>query len=96
MHPGERLEWLESLNSLAGDNLFTPAMLAAIEPIDDIGLQIVMAAGALDQDQTKPPRNASFQMMTRFDVFGYFARLNPSLLTAIKMAAAPVWKQRAH
>jgi hypothetical protein len=43
---------------------------------------------SLDAGKKEPPRHASFNMLTRADVFGAFVGLNPSLQIAARMPRA--------
>jgi hypothetical protein len=81
MKAGKRLRLLERLNSIT-DWYFTPEMLAAIEPMCDTGDAMMREALSLDGD--KGCEN-SFKILTSWRVFGHFRRLNPSLMTAIRL-----------
>jgi hypothetical protein len=80
---GVRLGLLEQLNSLADERT-----LAVVEPMCATGLRMVDAAMGLDAGKADPPHHASFNMLTREDVWGSFCQLNPSLVTAAKMPMA--------
>lgn len=83
LRPMERLQWLEQLTDEGG--VLSADQVAAIEPLDDVGLQMLHAGMSLDLHKEKPPHNASFNMLTRGDVFRHFVRLNPSLLEAARL-----------
>jgi hypothetical protein len=80
---GKRLKLLERLNSLT-DLYFTPEMLATIEPMSDTEIEMVNEARSLDLEDDRLGQ-ASFDVLTSQRVFGHFLRLNPSLMTAIKL-----------
>jgi hypothetical protein len=84
MKAGERLHLLEKLNELA-DHYLTPEVIALIDPMPDPGIEMLRAAFSLDGDARF---NASFDILTRDHVFLDFIRVNPSILAAIKLAAA--------
>lgn len=79
MTAGERLEILECLN-----RTFDPATLAAIEPMSETEIAMVHEARSLDREDDSESM-ASYRVLTRVTVFDNFVRLNPSILTAIKM-----------
>jgi hypothetical protein len=83
LRPGERLQLLEQLNACAA-----PAVLGVIEPMCATGLRMIDAAMGLDAGKADPPHHASFNMLTREDVWASFCQLNPSLVTAAKMPMA--------
>jgi hypothetical protein len=78
----DRLAWLERLTN---DEVLSPEQIAAIEPLDDTGTQMLLAAMSLDEQKEKPPLKASFNLVTSGDLFLLFVQLNPSLLAAAKM-----------
>jgi hypothetical protein len=81
LRPAVRLQLLEQLDELADTSVLT-----AIAPMDDAAVRILHVAMSLDAHlPAEPPHHASFDMLTRGDVFAHFISLNPSLLTAIKM-----------
>lgn len=86
----DRLMWLERLTN---DGILSPEHIAAIEPLDDTGTQMLIAAMSLDEEKEKPPRKASFNLLTRGDLFLLFVQLNPSLLVAAKMMHRATVKQ---
>ena len=77
MTVGERMELLEGLSTFA-DKFLTDEAVAAIEPACDIAIKMIHEAMALNT-------NEMWHLMGRFDVFSEFAKLNPSLLTAIRL-----------
>jgi hypothetical protein len=81
MTAADRLDFLEKLNSLV-DGDFTTEMLELIEPMSDVECRMVAEAMTLDIDNKRSA--ASYDVLTREDVFHHFVRLNPSLLAAIK------------
>ena len=74
---GERMELLEGLNTFT-DKFLTAEAVAAVEPACNTALKMVHEAMALNT-------NEMWRLMGRFDVFSEFAKLNPSLLTAIRL-----------
>jgi hypothetical protein len=75
----ERLKILQSLEVCDADRFWlTPEMVAAIEPMDDKGNEIVSEAGKL---------GAGKILDVFAEHFSTFAVLNPSLLAALKMLA---------
>jgi hypothetical protein len=71
----ERLELLESLE-VDDERWLTPEMVAAIEPMDDRGYQIVSEARRLDAGKI---------LDVFAEHFSTFAVLNPSLIAALRM-----------
>lgn len=86
----ERLEWLEKLTN---DDILSREQIVTIEPLDDTGTQMLLAAMSLDVQKEKPPLKASFNLLTRGDLFLLFVQLNPSLLAAAKMTHRATAKQ---
>lgn len=86
MSDRERLEILERLNGLT-DGYFTAAMLATIEPMSDLEVQIMHEARTLDPDGDKLG-GASFSVLTGERVFGHLVEINPSILDAIRIREA--------
>jgi hypothetical protein len=86
MKAGERLQILERLNKLT-EGYITPAVLRLIEPIGDTECEMFAVARSLDTPDDQLGK-ASFEMLTRPDVFEHFTRLNPSILAALKSGSA--------
>jgi hypothetical protein len=82
MTTGERLEMLEALNTMTGA-WFTTEALALLAPADDTTLEIVRMAWRLDRDDATG--SASFDVLTSEEVFSDLARLNPTIVAAIKV-----------
>jgi hypothetical protein len=81
MSAGERLWILEKLHGLT-DGFFTQAALAMIEPADDF------FASIFEEAKTADPGNDcsnSFEILTSQEVFNNLARLNPSILKALRV-----------
>jgi hypothetical protein len=87
MARAERALLLQKLNALP-DGSLTVEMLATIQPMSDIEVEMMHEARSLDPKDDKLGQ-ASFEMLTDLRVFSLFLNLNPSLLTAIKMR--PMW-----
>ena len=79
----ERLEMLEGLGNCVHGAL-TPAALAAVAPAGETFMEIVETALRLDLDANSESGEASFQILTRPDVFANLLRLEPSLCTALQ------------
>jgi hypothetical protein len=90
MNAGDRLRLLEKLNGLTDLN-FTAAMLALIDPMSDLELEIYREAKSLDPPRPKKddPRSlhfqASFEILTSPKVFEHFIALNPGLAAAVRL-----------
>jgi hypothetical protein len=82
MPADERLRFLEALDSLT-DLYVTPEMLALVQPMSAAEFEIIEEADKLCSPDDKLAK-AKFDLLTSEKVFGYFLRLNPSLLDAIK------------
>jgi hypothetical protein len=68
-------------------------MLATIQPMSDIEVQMMEEARSLDSKDCKTGK-ASFEVLTNLRTFSIFVTLNPSLLTALKMRwPAPSWQR---
>jgi hypothetical protein len=90
---GDRLRLLETLGHMIRDQ-FPAAAMAAIEPADDVTAEIVREARSLDAEDSHGM--ASYRMLTSWMVFDHLARLNPSLLDAIRlMSSWPVERKAA-
>jgi hypothetical protein len=85
---GERLHWLEKLNGLTDLN-FTVDMLALIDPMSDLEMQIFREAKSLDikADGLSPTQRtqASFDILTSSQVFSHFVTLNPGMAKAARL-----------
>jgi hypothetical protein len=81
MKAGERLQFLERLNRLT-DRIITGEVVAMIEPMPDVGMQIFAQARTLDREDKTGDR--SFQLLTEPNVFELLLAVNPSLLAAIE------------
>jgi hypothetical protein len=77
----ERLRLLEELNEMS-DLHFTPEMLAAIQPMGNLEMEIVDVAMSLDGDERCI---ASFKVLTTPRVFEIFRQLNPSYSAAMNI-----------
>ena len=73
----ERMEFLEGLSGLAREPL-TAEAVAAVAPACDAAIKMIHEAMTLNT-------NDMWRLIGRFDVFSEFARLNPSLLAAVKL-----------
>jgi hypothetical protein len=83
MPAGERLQILESLDC-NDDAWLSREMVAAVEPMDDKGYQLVHEARKLDSGKILDVFAKHFET---------FAALNPSLIAALEML--PGWRGRA-
>jgi hypothetical protein len=79
MPTGERLKCLDGVASGVSGPV-TEAAVAAIEPICDRGMQMLLEIFSL-------PGEKQTQAFARGDVFRILARLNPSLLTALRLCS---------
>jgi hypothetical protein len=90
MKAGDRLRLLEKLNGLTDLN-FTAAMLALIDPMSDLELEIYREAKSLDPPRPKKDDpssvyfQASFEILTSPKVFEHFIALNPGLAAAVRL-----------
>jgi hypothetical protein len=84
MDSRQRLRILELLHDLT-DRHFTESILAVVEPMGPVEIEMYEAALSLDPAAHKS-RQASFDVLSG-DAFLHFAGVNPSLLTAIRLAA---------
>ena len=80
MSVADRLSTLEGLGKLAP----SAAALAAVAPAGDIAAEIIETALRLDLD-SDGNGTASHAVLTRWDVFWNLLRLEPSLMTAIRL-----------
>lgn len=87
MTAGERLEVLERLAAIAGCGV-TEAAIAAVEPADAISAKIICEAMTLDPPEALGAPEAA-KLLSEHDQFSALARLNPSLVTALKLCG--VW-----
>jgi hypothetical protein len=78
---GQRLRLLELMNACT-DLYFTADMLATVQPMTEIEFEIYSAAASLD---SKDRSDESFKILTSPRVFGFFVKLNPSMMAAIKL-----------
>jgi hypothetical protein len=83
MKAGDRLHLLERLDELT-DSYLTSEVLALIQPMSETEIDMLHEAFSLDGKQRG---SASFDILTRDDVFRNFVSLNPSILAAIEMRA---------
>ncbi|MGA2894114.1 MAG: hypothetical protein ABSE22_14695 [Xanthobacteraceae bacterium] len=83
MTTGHRLRFLEWINN-AVDVYITPEILAAIEPMSETEVKMLLEVRSLDREDDKIGL-ASFKVLPSWMVFNHFLSLNPSLLGAIKM-----------
>lgn len=83
MSATDRLWILEKLAS-AGDGSggVTMAAIAAVEPADPIGIQIIREAFSLDSGEV-PGAPEAFKVLTDSALFSRLIQLNPSLLAAL-------------
>jgi hypothetical protein len=79
MSVGERLTMLENLNRLV-DNYITADVLATVSPSCNATAKMIFETDALEA-------NDAFKVLTSWEVFGNFLKLNPTLLDAIKLAS---------
>jgi hypothetical protein len=87
IQPADRLDLLEKLHRLT-DRWFSADMLAGISPMCDTGYAIFREARTLDPPQDDTHCAASLDVLATPSVFQHFARLNPSIMAAIKHRAA--------
>jgi hypothetical protein len=92
MTAGDRLELLEGISGMVDDYL-TKELVAMIDPACETAAKMFAEATALDRDSAGC--EASFNLLTSFEVFGHFVRLNPSLLEAIRSRHAGEVKSTA-
>jgi hypothetical protein len=76
LKPGDRLDFLEKLDSLEGREI-SREMLVAIEPASDGECAIVAEAEALDSHANRG--NASFRVLTSNEVFAMFKSLRRAI-----------------
>ena len=89
--PRERLELLQNLDGMShGDVGHVPSeVVAAIDPMGDVEMEMVCAARTLDPEDDPTHGMASFKVLVQS--FAHFAALNPSLWAARDaMAKRPV------
>jgi hypothetical protein len=79
---GERLFYLEEFEKLAF-GVLTPEALAAIEPANDTFEEIFVES--MRVDTTESQAATAFGILDRDAIFADLLRLNPSLVTAIKL-----------
>jgi hypothetical protein len=79
----ERLYILEWIDARA-DMMITPAVIAAIEPADDVSLEIVSEALRLSL-AADDNGSATFAVLERETVAGDLLALNPSITQAIRL-----------
>jgi hypothetical protein len=84
MDARERLRILELLHELT-DRHFSEAVLAAVEPMSAVEVEMYEAALSLDPASDKA-RSASFDVLSG-DAFLHFAGIKSSLMRAIELAA---------
>jgi hypothetical protein len=80
-----RLEFLNHLDRMVNhqnNSWLTEAMIAAIDPMCDAGLE--MLSEAMKLDKGKPGRPGMLDALAKF--FPAFAVLNPTLLTALELS----------
>jgi hypothetical protein len=86
MTVGDQLQMLERLMALT-DTFITPAVLAAVQPCCETADKMIGEALALDGENGRLTK--SWNMLSSWEVFWHFLRLNPSLLEAIRLASGP-------
>ena len=77
MTVADRMELLEALNSFAGQYL-TAEAVAAVQSACDTAIGMIHEAMTL-------PMNETWRLIGGFDMFSVFAKLNPSLVAAIRL-----------
>jgi hypothetical protein len=84
--PREKLETLEMLDFLGSSHL-TPETIKAIEPMPDVGIEIMDTAFQLDRnrDGMKGGCPESYRVLTKCNVFEKLLAINPSLMNAISI-----------
>jgi hypothetical protein len=84
MTAAERLDHLEKLNGMV-DAYFTEPALAAIQPASDTEIDIIGEALELDRGSDKPLLDASFELLTSWEVFNHLLALNRSLMESVRL-----------
>ncbi|MCX7313807.1 MAG: hypothetical protein NTV56_19335 [Alphaproteobacteria bacterium] len=73
-----RSDFLEGLERLIDGRVITEKVMAAIKPADDVSFAMIREADAL-------PVFKKYEVLASVEVFGALAKLNPSLLDALRL-----------
>lgn len=84
MTVGDQLQMLEKLTALT-DKVITPAVMAAVQPACATADRMIGEALALDGENERLTK--SWDMLSSWEVYWHFLRLNPSLLDAIRLCS---------